>query len=92
MRWTLGLVGRVTAENAGWEQKLLIPPAFWMMGHAASHSLLYGAALARVAEVASIRSDCQRLNFKREVRVGLRMSILCARMISFLYYRGNLGG
>ena len=45
-------------------------PHRWMMGHAARHPLLYGAASVGVAEVASTRSDCQRLNLRREVRVG----------------------
>ena len=42
----------------------------WIMGHAARHPLLYRAASVGVAEVASTRSDCQRLNLRREVRVG----------------------
>ncbi|XP_069981048.1 uncharacterized protein [Penaeus vannamei] len=45
-------------------------PHRWMMGPAARHSLLCGTASAGVAEVASNRSNCPRLNLRLEVRVG----------------------
>lgn len=42
----------------------------WMMGSQACHPFLYRAVSAGVAEVASIQSDCPRLNLRWKVKVG----------------------